>query len=95
MHALLPAMTPLLRSFAPHFSRCVWKHLQVLCTRAILTPARRTVTATLRVIGVAHSPHFPLPHRMLYRDCWSSLPVSRVLLGLLVTAFAAGSRRLA
>jgi len=47
------------------------------------------VTAALRVMGLGASPHFQRDHRVLNRDHWSSLAVSRVLLGLLVTTFAA------
>jgi hypothetical protein len=89
MHTLPPAMTLLLRPFAPHFSRRVWVHVQVLVAGAILAPAQRTVTAALRVMGLGMSPHFQRYHRVLNRDRWSSLAVSRVLLGLLVTTFAA------
>jgi len=89
MHTLPPAMILLLRPFAPLFSRRVWKHVQVLLTGAILAPAQRTVTAALRVMGLGACPHFQRYHRVLNRDRWSSLAVSRVLLGLLVTTFAA------
>jgi len=88
MHTLPPAMILLLRPFAPLFSRRVWKHVEVLVTGAILAPAQRTVTAALRVMGLALSPHFQRYHRVLNRDQWSSLAASRVLLGLLVTTFA-------
>jgi len=88
MHTLPPAMILLLRSFAPLFSRRVWKHVEVLLTGTILAPAQRTVTAVLRVMGLGACPHFQRYHRVLNRDQWSSLAVSRVLLGLLVTTFA-------
>ena len=38
----------LIQIFAPHFSKCVWQHAQVLLIGAILVPGRRTVTAVLR-----------------------------------------------
>ncbi len=87
MHTLPPAMILLLRPFAPLFSKRVWTHVQVLLAGAILTPAQRTVTAALRVVGLGDSPHFQRYHRVLNRASWSSLAVSRVLLRLLVAAF--------
>jgi hypothetical protein len=87
MHTLPPAMILLLRPFAPLFSKRVWAHVQILLMGAILTPAQRTVTAALRVVGLGHSPHFQRYHRVLNRASWSSLAVSRVLLRLLVAAF--------
>lgn len=89
MHTLPPAMILLLRPFAPHFSCRVWAHVQVLLAGAILAPAQRTVTAALRVMGLGACPRFQRYHRVLNRDRWSSLAVSRVLLGLLVSTFAA------
>ena len=45
------------------------------------------MTAALRVMGLAHTRRFERYHRVLNRARWSSLAVSRVLLGLLVAAF--------
>ncbi len=87
MHTLPPAMILLLRPFAPLFSKRVWLHVQVLLAGAILTPAQRTVTAALRVVGLGETPHFQRYHRVLNRASWSALAVSRVLLRLLVAAF--------
>ena len=70
MHPLPPAMTLLLRPFAPHFSRRVWVQVQILLTGAILAPAQRTVTAMLRVMGLGASPHFPRSHRVLNQGRW-------------------------
>jgi len=63
--------------------------VQVLLTGAILAPAQRTVTAALRVMGLGACPQFQRSHRVLNRGQWSSLAAGRVLLGLLVTTFAA------
>ncbi len=46
------------------------------------------VSSTLRVMGLGHCRAFSTYHRVLNRDVWSSLRVSRILLGLLVAAFA-------
>lgn len=75
--------------FAPLFSKCLWAHIQVLVVGAILTPAQRTVTAVLRIMGLGQEPHFQTYHRVLNRAVWSSWEVSRVLLLLLVQTFAA------
>jgi hypothetical protein len=55
---------------------------------AILTPGKRTVTSALRVMGLADDAHFQNYHRVLNRAGWSSLAASRILLSLLVSAFA-------
>ena len=88
MPALPPAMLHLLAPFAPLFARRVWCHALVLVAGAILTPGRRTVCAALRVMGLSQTKRWTRYHRVLNRAKWSSLAVSRVLLGLLVAAFA-------
>jgi hypothetical protein len=62
--------------------------VQVLLVGAILAPGRRTVTALLRVMGLSDERHFQTYHRVLNRAVWSSLEVSRILLGILVSTFA-------
>ena len=54
---------------------------------AILAPGRRTVSSALRAMGLDHEKRFHRYHRVLSRASWSSLEVSRLLLGLLVEAF--------
>ncbi len=87
MPTLPPAMILLLRPFVPLFSKRVWAHVQVLLVGAILAPAQRTVTAALRIVGLAQTPHFQRYHRVLNRASWSALAASRVLLRLLVATF--------
>ncbi len=74
--------------FAPVFSRRVWRYVPTLVGGAILAPGRRMVSSTLRVMGLGHYRAFSSYHRVLNRDVWSSLRASRILLGLLVAAFA-------
>jgi hypothetical protein len=81
-------MIGILAPFAPLFSARVWRHVQVLVAGAILAPARRTVAATLRVMGLDQLRQFHRYHRVLSRARWSSLAASRRLLALLVAAFA-------
>src|SRR5919108_1773227 len=87
-HPMMPplpeAIIPVLAPFAPLFSRRVWLHAQVLLLGAILTPGPRTVTAALRVMGLAMERRFTSYHRVLNRATWSARPGSRILLGLLL-----------
>ena len=81
-------LTSLIVAFAPLFSKPVFKHVQALIAGAILAPGKRTVTAALRVCGLGADQHFQNYHRILNRAVWSSLEASRILLSLLVAAFA-------
>jgi hypothetical protein len=88
MPTLPETMIRLLAPFRPLFSRRVWGHVEVLLAGTILTPGCRTVTAALRVMGLGRSRQFQRYHRVLNRAVWSGRAVSRVLLGLLIQAFA-------
>ena len=79
------AIILVLATFAPLFSECVWGHAQILLLGAILTPGPRTVTAALRVMGLAMERHFTNDQRVLNRATWSALRGSQILLGLLIT----------
>jgi len=83
------ALTRLIVRFAPLLSKRVWEHAQALLVGALLAPGKRTVTAVLRVMGLAQEPHFQTYHRVLNRARWSSLAVARGLLGLVVATFVA------
>jgi len=83
----VPIMTRL-APFAPLFERRTWRHIPLLVAGAILAPGRRMVTSLLRVTGHGQDAAFSTYHRVLNRARWSSLEASRVLLGLLVVAFA-------
>src|SRR5919198_951420 len=74
-----------LTPFAPLFSHRVWLHAQLLLLGAIVAPGARTVTAALRVMGLALERRFTNYHRVLNRAAWSALQGSRMLLGLLLT----------
>lgn len=78
----------LIVAFAPLFSKRIWAHAQVLIEGALLCPAKRTVTSALRVMGLSDEKHFQNYHRVLSRARWSGLAASRILLSLLVAAFA-------
>ena len=53
MPTLPPAMLALLAPFAPLFGRRVWPFAVVLVVGTLLAPGKRTVTAALRVLGLA------------------------------------------
>lgn len=84
----------ILHHFRPVFSGRVWDWAQVLVIGAILAPGKRTVTAVLRVMGLSQDRQFQNYHRVLNRAVWSSLALSKILLGLLVTAFASAEATL-
>ncbi len=75
-------------AFAPLFSKPVFERVKVLLVGAILTPASRTVTNALRVMGLSGEKHFQNYHRVLNRAEWSCLGGSKVLLKLLIKSFA-------
>jgi hypothetical protein len=80
--------TTILTAFAVLYSKRVWQHAQILLLGAILAPGQRTVTAILRIMGLSAEKHFQNFHRVLNRAVWSSREASRLLLGMLVAAFA-------
>src|SRR5258706_4220976 len=87
MRDLPAAIITVLRHFELVFSERVWEWAKVLLVGAILAPGKRTVTATLRVLGLSHEAQFQNYHRVLNRAVWSSRALSRILLRLLVRTF--------
>jgi hypothetical protein len=86
---MLPCgFAPLLLAFASLFRARVWERAHLLLLGAILAPGKRTICSVLRVVGLNAETHFQNYHRVLNRACWSSRAASRILLGLLVQAFA-------
>ena len=88
MRTLPQTMIWVLNPFAPLFSRRVWQHVLILLVGAILAPGKRTVASALRAVGLHSERRFCSYHRVLSRAIWSSREASRILLGLLVEAFA-------
>ena len=80
--------TTILTTFATLFSKRIWQRVQILLMGAILAPGQRTVTAVLRIMGLSAEKRFQNFHRVLNRAVWSSREASRLLLGMLVAAFA-------
>jgi hypothetical protein len=88
----LPAeLLSLIVVFAPLFTKPVFEHAQRLVLGAILAPAKRTITACLRAVGLGHEQHFQNYHRVLNRDRWNPLLAGRILLGLIVALLPAHS----
>src|SRR3954452_9476593 len=86
---MLPSgFASLLLAFAPLFRSGVWARAQRLLLGAILAPGQRTVCSVLRIMGLGEELHFQNYHRVLNRARWSSRAASRILLDLLVRAFA-------
>ena len=75
-------------TFAPLFLQRSWRHAEALLTGAILAPGQRTVTSVLRITGLARERRLVNYHRVLNRAAWCPRVASRILLGLLVAAFA-------
>src|SRR5689334_24936451 len=86
----LPArFASLVLTFAPVFvQQRTWRHAELLLTGAILAPGKRTVTSLLRIAGLSGERRFTNYHRVLNRAAWSPRTASRILLGLLIDAFA-------
>src|SRR5688572_7176558 len=74
----------LVEPFRPVFHESTWNKAQVLLVGSILAPGKRTVSAVLRVVGLADEPGFAKYHQVLNRAVWSSRQVSQVLLNLLL-----------
>ena len=90
---MLPLPTILQKVLVPFsclFTRPTWHKAQVLVAGALLTARKRTVTAALRVMGLAQRNDFAKFHQVLKRASWSTFAASRILLGLLLNAFDAG-----
>ena len=74
----------LLGVFASGMSARTFNKSLVLLYGTILSPGARTVSAALRVMGLAQSKHFGNFHRVLNRDCWSPWVLSQLLLTSIV-----------
>ena len=65
-----------------------WRHAELLLIGAILAPGKRTVTSLLRIAGLSRERRFTNYHRVLNRVAWDAHTAARLLLGLLIAAFA-------
>jgi hypothetical protein len=86
----LPArFAALILTFTPVFlQQRTWRHAELLLIGAILAPGKRTVTSLLRITGLSRERRFTTYHRVLNRAVWKPGLAARLLLGLLIAAFA-------
>ena len=86
----LPArFAAIILAFAPLFlQQRTWRHAELLLIGAILAPGKRTVTSLLRITGLSRERQFTNYHRVLNRAVWDPRAAARLLLGLLIAAFA-------
>jgi DDE superfamily endonuclease len=81
------AIISLLAPWATAFTAPAFRKACILIAGTILAPGRRTVCAALRACGLQASANAGRYHRLLSRDRWSPLRLSRLLLERLVEAF--------
>jgi hypothetical protein len=81
MLVLPPAAEPLIRSFAPAFTRPTFARFVLLTVGAIVTFGRRTVSRILWALGPAArgAGHPSSHHRFFSRARWGPWPLARVL----------------
>src|SRR5688500_3653704 len=78
-------------TFAPVFlQQRTWCHAERLLIGAILAPGKRTATSLLRIVGLNRERRFVNYHRVLSRAAWNAVTAARLLLELLIAAFAPG-----
>ena len=82
-------MIPLLTEFAPViYGITTWYKVEVLVVGAILAPGKRTVSASLRTMGLQGQVKYGQYHHVLKRARWSGLEASQALLKLLLKTLA-------
>jgi hypothetical protein len=69
-----------LAPFRAGFTAAVWPRVLVLITGAVLAPGQRTVSAALRVMGLADQPGFGRYHEVLSEAHWDGRALARTLL---------------
>jgi len=65
MRALPSDVAVVIAMFAPLSSQPTFEHVKLLLVGAMLAPGRRTVTAVLRIMGLAPEPQLQQYHRVL------------------------------
>lgn len=73
--------------FAVAFTVPTFAKSLTLLYGVILAPGRRTVASALRMVGLADDKHFTNYHRVLNRDHWSPMVLSKLLLALIIRVF--------
>lgn len=88
------AVSDLLAPFKTVFIDTTLTHATSLLCGSILACGRRTVTAALRVMGLATKKNFSKYHRVFSRAVWSPFGAARLLLGQLVDFFVPADARI-
>jgi hypothetical protein len=83
-----------MQPFRPLFRQPTWHKAQILLLGAILTTGERTVTASLRVMGLSDETNFAKYHQVLNRAVWSPRRASEKLLKLLIHSLDQGVKPL-
>ena len=65
-----PRLAAWLAPFRDSFTAAVWPRVLVLVAGAVLAPGQRTVSAALRVMGLADRPGFGRYHEVLSEARW-------------------------
>src|SRR5690348_17748982 len=78
--AVPPRLAAWLAPFRDGFTAAVWPRVLVLVAGTILAPGQRTVSAALRVMGLADQPGFGRYHEVLSEARWDSRALARTLL---------------
>ena len=73
--------------FAVAFTAPTFAKSLILLYGTILAPGRRTIAAALRMVGLANDKHFTNYHRVLNRDHWAPMLMSKLLLELIIRIF--------
>lgn len=94
MLKLATTIITLMHPFCPLFRQPTWHKAQILLMGAILTTGERTVTASLRVMGLRDETAFAKDHQVLNRAVWSPRRASETLLKLLLHALDQGLKPL-
>jgi DDE superfamily endonuclease len=87
MHTFPNEFLAVILAFQPLFSKRVFTHSQLLLMGAILTPAKRTISSVLRIMGLSEEKNFHKYHRVLSTAQWSAHKAARLLLRQLLDCF--------
>jgi hypothetical protein len=82
-----PILATLMEAFRGFFTAPVFDHVLVLVTGAVLTPGKRTVSAVLRIMGLAQASDFALYHHVLSQARWDGRAIARKLLMMILDRF--------
>lgn len=88
MPTMPPELAAVMVAFQPLFSKPVYPRALVLLCGALMAVRFRTVTAALRVMGLAQHADFACYHRVLSQRRWCLRRAAQILTRLLIERFA-------